>query len=394
MLHNLLSERTGRFIVFVALLALVSVFYLSCNEKTDTSVESNNQQRETVLGKDNPGVKEAIIVQEKHTDKLMQNMDVVATAVGLTEKGNVCILVLALKDLNSEAKQKGQSPPVPEKLDNIPVRLMVTGEFRAFKDGSSATMKTLSYTAKQNPPIDLGTSGGWRYDLANGYCCSGTLGSLVTDGSNQYILSNYHVFYADIVSGGNNIVAQNGDFVIQPGLVDVNCTASKAQNVAALIDPAVGGSLPGGNVDAGIARVIPGMVDPGGSILGIGTISKNTLTAALNQKVKKSGRTTGLTRSYIKGLNAIIRVTYDKECASRKTFTKKYTKQIIIDNPSSSFLDAGDSGSLMVEDISQNPRAVGLLYAGSSTLAVACSISDVLSFYSGKTGRTFTMVGQ
>ena len=65
----------------------------------------------------------------------------------------------------------------------------------------------MSHTAKQTPPIQLGTSGGWTFDLANGFCCGGTLGSLVKIGSTQYILSNYHVFEADIVSGGNNRVA-------------------------------------------------------------------------------------------------------------------------------------------------------------------------------------------
>ena len=41
----------------------------------------------------------------------------------------------------------------------------------------------------------------------------------------------------------------------------------------------------------------------------------------------------------------------------------------------------------MVEDVSSNPRAVGLLFAGSSTLAVANPIDDVLSFLNA------TMVG-
>jgi len=46
----------------------------------------------------------------------------------------------------------------------------------------------VSHTAKQTPPIQLGTSGGWRYDLANGYCCGGTLGSLIQVGGQQRIL--------------------------------------------------------------------------------------------------------------------------------------------------------------------------------------------------------------
>ena len=60
---------------------------------------------------------------------------------------------------------------------------MVTGEIVAFKTTTTA----VSHTAKQTPPIQLGTSGGWRYDLANGYCCGGTLGSLITNRWYTYI---------------------------------------------------------------------------------------------------------------------------------------------------------------------------------------------------------------
>src|SRR5207244_9418531 len=128
----------------------------------------------------------------------------------------------------------------------------------------------------------------------------------------QYILSNYHVFESDIVRGGNGIVATTGSFVIQPGLVDVNCTASSAQNVGTLVKKS---SLPGSNVDCSIAQVVPGMVRTDGAILEIGTLSSSTVNAFLNQAVKKSGRTTSLTHSNVSGLNATVSVTYDNECA-------------------------------------------------------------------------------
>src|SRR5262245_55157729 len=48
-------------------------------------------------------------------------------------------------------------------------------------------------TAKQTPPIKLGTSGGSVADLTKRFCCAGTLGSLVASGGTQYILSNNHV---------------------------------------------------------------------------------------------------------------------------------------------------------------------------------------------------------
>jgi hypothetical protein len=243
----------------------------------------------------------------------------------------------------------------------------------------------VSHTAKQAPPIQLGTSGGWGYDLANGYCCGGTLGSLVQIGGAQYILSNYHVFESDIVDGGNGIVAATGDLIIQPGLIDVGCNAGDAQNVATLVKKS---SLPNSNVDASVAQVIPGKVSTDGAILEIGPISSQTVSAKLKQAVKKSGRTTGLTSSTIKGLNATVSVTYDNECAGGTAFTKTFTGQIIISNLGSRFLAGGDSGSLMVENVKTNPRAVGLLFAGSSTLAVANPIGEVLSFLGA------TMVGQ
>lgn len=229
----------------------------------------------------------------------------------------------------------------------------------------------------QQSPIKLGTSGGVGTDLANGYCCGGTLGSLVTDGQTQYILSNYHVLAGDQTPGGNGTVSAFGDPIIQPGLIDVGCNASRAQVVAKLsayTDP-----FQGANVDAAIAEVVPNMVDGSGGILGIGTISAATVAASPRQSVKKSGRTTGLTSSQVKGINATVSVSYDTECAGTSRGVKTYTGQILVSNNGSKFLAAGDSGSLMVENKATFPGAVGLLYAGSSTIAVANPIAEVLS---------------
>ena len=139
-------------------------------------------------------------------------------------------------------------------------------------------------------------------------------------------------------------------------------------------------SLPGSNVDCSIAKVVSGKVASNGSILEIGPISKTTLPAAIGQAVKKSGRTTGLSRSSINGLNATISVAYDNECAGGAALTKTFNGQIVIANSGSKFLNSGDSGSLMVEDAATNPRAIGLLFAGSSTDAIANPIDEVLAF--------------
>jgi hypothetical protein len=335
-------------------------------------------QERTALSTSHAKIRQIMEIQEAATPDLMANPDVIGTAVGADDDGNPSIVVY----VNLEGRNPSETVrSIPKTLRGANVTVEVTEPFRAMvgKPGGS------SHTAKQQLPIQLGTSGGFGYDLANGYCCGGTLGSLVKIGNDQYILSNYHVFESDIVSGGNNLVAKNDDPVIQPGLIDVSCNLNNAQTVATL---AVKSSLPSSNVDASVAKVVPGAVSANGSILEIGTISVQTIAAFIGQAVKKSGRTTGLTRSSISGLNATVSVAYDNECAGGAAFTKTFQNQIIISNKGSRFLNSGDSGSLMVEDADPNPRAVGLLFAGSSSLAVANPINEVLSFLNA------TMVGQ
>jgi hypothetical protein len=357
----------------LAALAITSLFFTGCSRDQETVIAPQTTASEAkALAPTNPNLAAAIAVQERNTPALMAMPDVVGTAVGATEDGQPAILVLTVRPLG-----EGR---LPAELDGLPVREYVTGVIRPMKPVTS------THTTKQVPPIQLGTSGGWRYDLANGYCCGGTLGSLLTDGTNQYILSNTHVFAMDIVLGGNSRIAAIGDPVVQPGLIDVGCIATTAQDVATLSSLA---SLPAANVDAAIAKIIAGMVRTDGAILEVGTLSKSTVAGFVGQLVKKSGRTTGLTRSNVTGLNGTVSITYENECAGGTAFTKTFTGQIIVANKTSRFLASGDSGSLMVEDIATNPRAVGLLFAGSSSTAIANPINEVLTWF----GPTFTMVG-
>lgn len=351
---------------------------------------------------DNPRVKAVIAVQNTVTTDLMKVPGVLGTAVGVDASGNTALVVYVDQDSPSRAEIVHALPPSSR---GVAIKAELTDKFRALKgppsSGGSGGGTTVSHTAKQTPPIQLGTSGGWFNDLANGYCCGGTLGSLIqvsgsatSDNNGQYILSNYHVFESDIVDGGSYYdpkTATDGFPIIQPGLIDVSCNATNAQSVGTLHKLF---ALPWNNVDCSVAKVVTGMVTNNGAILEIGTISKNTVAApALGQDVKKSGRTTGLSTSSIAGLNATVSVTYDDECAGGTAFTKTFTGQVIISNKGSKFLNAGDSGSLMVENVATNPRAVGLLYAGSSVSAVANPINEVLTFVGGRLGGTATMVG-
>jgi hypothetical protein len=366
-MKRMLTRPSGMSMLLILAALALTLAIWGCSGDNNSPL-SSNQSNNGELTPLNPQIQAVMAVQNRHTTQLMADPDVIGTATSLDDLGKPAVLMLVTTQKAFDA--------APKAIEGVPVKVILTDKIIA--------MAGVSHTAKQTPPIQLGTSGGWAKDLANGYCCGGTLGSLINVGGQLRILSNYHVFEADIVPGGNGVVAQTGDNIIQPGLIDVNCNAASAQNVATLVKTS---SLPSSNVDCSSANIKTGMVNTSGAILEIGTLKSATVAASVGQRVKKSGRTTGLTRSTISGLNATISVQYENECAGGIAFTKTFTGQILVTNTRSRFLNSGDSGSLMVEDVTTNPRAVGLLFAGSTSIAVANPINSVLSFLGA------TMVG-
>jgi hypothetical protein len=374
--------------LLAAALALTALLW-ACSENDTSNVTSPVADNSLLaaVNAHHADFERAVGVHDRNIPGILKTEGVVGTAITADDQGNPVVVVYTRSQLPAGRLKSD--------YDGFHVIQQVTGDIRPFKGhGGGGGGGGTSGQSKQTPPVKMGTSGGWRYDLANGYCCGGTLGALVQKGGTKYVLSNYHVMYADIVNGGNGRTAQPGDPVIQPGLIDVSCNENNAQNVATLVSN--GGSLPdnGSNpVDVGIAAVIPGMVDESGAILNVGTISASTLNPTVGLAVKKMGRTTGLTRSSITAINGAFSITYENECAGGTSFTQSYTNQIVISNQRCGFQNSGDSGSLLLEDVSTNPRAVGLCFAGSTTcnrqaIAIANPINAVLS----KIGAT--MVGQ
>lgn len=363
------TRMRGLAILLLAIALILSIGLLGCSNTNETPI-SPTTSAESTWNLDHPQLQRVMAVQNAHTKDLMAQPNVIGTATTVTADGQPAILLLVTTDAAFKS--------APMSIDDVPVQVLLTDPIVAMKGkpGGNGGGGKVDHQGIQTPPIQLGTSGGWGYDLANGYCCGGTLGSLIQVGGQKRILSNYHVFEADIVNGGNGRTASNGDPIIQPGLIDVGCNFNNAQTVATLV---VSHSLPNRNVDCSSANIVDGMVDPSGAILEIGTLSAQTVAASIDQAVKKSGRTSGLTRSKVNGLNATVSVQYENECAGGVAFTKTFTGQILVAR-GGKFLKGGDSGSLMVEDVTTNPRAVGLLFAGSTQIAVANPIDEVLSF--------------
>lgn len=300
-------------------------------------------------------------VQARHTDALMAKPGVAGTAIGLGQGAQPVLLVLL---------EYGGVPGIPQDLEGVPVRPLVTGKIYALpkpdnpgngKGGGKGGggEEEPSPTERWPRPVAIGISTGHPAITA------GTIGCRVTDGTNVYALSNNHVY-------ANENQANIGDAVIQPGTYDGG--ASPVDDIGTLYDfePI---DFSGDNViDAAIALSDTDSLGNSTPSDGYGTPMSTTAAAYINQKVKKYGRTTGLTKGQVYALNATVQVGYDSGDAV-------FTGQIVI-SPGS-FSTGGDSGSLVVvdgkgRDKAEDRKPVGLLFAGSTFFTIANPIDAVL----------------
>lgn len=191
---------------------------------------------------------------------------------------------------------------------------------------------------------------------------AGTIGCRVTDGTNVYALSNNHVY-------ANENSASPGDWVLQPGPYDGGTDGDEIGALFAFI-PIRFGSSTNNVVDAAIALSNTDLLGTATPADGYGRPSIAIAAPMINMKVKKYGRTTGLTKGKVSAVNAIVNVGYD-------TGTARFVNQIIV--TPGTFSAGGDSGSLIVTERGNNP--VGLLFAGSSTATIANPIGEVLTAF-------------
>jgi hypothetical protein len=228
---------------------------------------------------------------------------------------------------------------------------------------------------------NFGVSGGNVNDITKAFCCSGTLGSLVTANGVNYILSNNHV-----LARGDQ--AAIGEDISQPGRIDFNC------QLPPIVADFTKASPLGTNVDAALAQLRSGAMNTTGEIEDAGIPSSVVKEPTVNLAVAKSGRTTGFTTGTISSINTSVNVQYQKNCGSGKKFVVSYTGQVVIN--SSTFSAGGDSGSLILSNDNPNCRhPVALLFAGSSSSTIGNPIGEVLTKLSTALGggHTVSFVG-
>jgi hypothetical protein len=229
----------------------------------------------------------------------------------------------------------------------------------------------------QSRNTHLGVSGSNVNDISNAFCCGGTLGSLLTNGTNRFILSNNHIL-------ARQDQAAVGEDISQPGLIDNGCRP------ATIVADFTAAPHLGTNVDAAIAQLRSNLMDTTGYIEGIGTISSVVKAPTVGLAVEKSGRTTGTTTGSIGSINTSVNVQYQIRCGQGKKYVISYTNQIVVNG--SGFSGGGDSGSLIVSNNTCH-QPVGLLYAGSSSTTIANPIGEVLTKVGTALGHSVSFVG-
>ena len=290
-----------------------------------------------------------------HTKSLKQKINSKnVVAVGISEKvsknkptGELALTFyvekkIALKKLRADELIPASFPELVTGEKSIPTDVVVIGKLRP----------EINKTKK---PIQPGFSIG-HIDIS-----AGTLGAIVTDGKENYILSNSHV----LARSGK---AKKGDAIVYPGKFDGG--KNPADLVATLHNfmPFTAGGSFVNSVDCAIAKPIAERIaDLISTIKGIG-LPKGVIKPKRGMKVIKVGRTTGKTEGEIKDIHFRFVLEYDEGVGN-----VGFMDQVLC----SRYTDGGDSGSLVIDK--QTGKAVGLHFAGANGGSVFNPIDQVLS---------------
>jgi len=267
--------------------------------------------------------------------------------------------VTAVKVLVRIKYDEGQIPSndmLPKTISGLPIDVEQVGTFRRF--AAPATAQSMPNPRTKIRPAAPGCSIGFK-DPNNQFVMAGTFGALVKKGKKLFVLSNNHV-----LADENRLAL--GSPIFQPGLLDGGNPAT--DQIAQLTKFVTLSTTASNKVDCAMAEARSSSLVTN-AVLFIGP-PKGTADAQIDMVVHKFGRTTGYRVGRVTSIETDVNVGYD---IGTVTFEGQI---IIVGLNGQAFSAAGDSGSLILERSTQ--KAVGLLFAGSSTHTIGNHIVDVL----------------
>ncbi len=313
-------------------------------------------------------VQNAIAVQGRHEADLLSIPGVIGDGVGLDKANPNAAVILVFTEHPGAAG-------IPGSIEGLNTRTEMVGTVAAY-----------GYTGNYRSPLPAGVSVG-----DNDECAAGSIGALVTtnrltshgsysgtyeaSGSRSDKINVYSAGYTwpSTVNGGtpafmlscnhvfaNENSATSADQQDQPGRYDNGCNTGNG--VGKLYAWNYIDNRHNNYYDAALAECNPGLSGgwhPTMSPDQQYTPTNTVVSPSTGMSVQKVGRTTGYTSGTIAGINVTITVQYTH-------FRATFVDQIYV--ASGTFIEAGDSGSMMV-DANGNP--VGLNFAGSSSASFA-----------------------
>ena len=295
-------------------------------------------------------------IQEDEENKILAKENVVGVAVSHKIKneqdtGDPCMVVFVEQKLDPALL--GSDQAIPKTIKKYKTDVIETGPI--FAEPHHAE----DLAEDEEPDVGIQTLRGRIRPVEGGYSVghyritAGTMATAVYDRSpfpgiprRYYMLSNNHV-----LANSNN--ARIGDPILQPGRYD---GGTYPRDLVARLYRFVPIRFDGrcNYVDAAIA--VGEFHDLDREVYWIGYV-KGVATVGVNANVQKTGRTTSYTTGRVSAINATVNVNYGSGRVGRMC------RQIVTTNMSA----GGDSGSLLCD---MNERAVGLLFAGSSSVTI------------------------
>jgi hypothetical protein len=320
-------------------------------------------------------VEQVRTVKAKSAALLLGKRNVVACGVGYKEVGGVrtdelCVVVSVTHKVDKEELAPGDL--VPQAIEGVQTDVQETGVIRALQER----------TGKWRPAPG-GVSCG-HVDIT-----AGTLGCLVRRGEQIYILSNNHVL-------ANSNQAQPGDPILQPGPHDGGTAEDQIATLEEFVPINFGIDVPTCPIASGTASVLNWVAGLLGSQHRLQAFQENPETnlvdaaiarplsadlvekrileigepqgigeGSLGLRIRKSGRTTGLTSGEITQVDVTAQVGYGMGQIAT------FTDQLMAGAMSA----GGDSGSVV---LGEDGRVVGLLFAGSESVTIINRIQNVV----------------
>lgn len=209
----------------------------------------------------------------------------------------------------------------------------------------------------------------------------GTLGVLVRVNGDLFGLSNNHVI-------GRCSYAECGHPVLSPGNLDINpyflthpFTAGIFETAAPMIYGAPAIVNVAKNLDAALMRI----VDESKVSAMQGDMYKTPqVTASIvdNMMVQKVGRTTGHTKGRVMGKIAGFQSVSYAIPELNQNFNVFFSEAWIVEGLGSSFSESGDSGALVVGELTDGTLAsVGLVFAGNGTISLVVPLDLILDHF-------------